>query len=89
MEGTNWEVIFYCQILLIKYIIYLGLSADLGILFILSVPRETRVPIFQVPFVSVWPMFRASAGAFASIFIIFLIFDVSRHVGNVGETDFV
>ena len=89
MEGTNWEVIFCCQILLIKYIIYLGLSADLGILFILSAPRETRVPTLQVPFVSVWPMFRASAGAFASIFIVFLIFDVTRYAENVGETDFV
>ena len=54
-------MIFCYQILLIRYAIYFGRSVDLGVPLISSAPQETRFPTLQVPFASVWPMFRASA----------------------------
>ena len=54
------------------------MSADLGVPLILSAPRETRFLTPQMPFVLVWPMFRASAGALASIFAAFPTLEVPR-----------
>ena len=59
--GGNCGVIFCHQILPTKCAIYFGLSVDLGVPLISSAPQETRFPTLQVPFASVWPMFRASA----------------------------